>query len=180
MKIFLITIGVFFSSILAFIVYVFCNMPFIADITERKVKKAKTHHLLAEGIQVSELEHQMPPLEYEYRPGTGAMPPAAEALLSPENTISESERFYDSDPNISVLWLKAAGDLPDKIFLKKDVYGIGKADANANAAEGDDGKDEIIERPLGEKLASFDNPAGCTTPYRRVEPSVFSADWRSP
>src|SRR5690606_37222572 len=141
MKIFLITIGVFFSSILAFIVYVFCNMAFIADITERKVKKGKTHHLLAEGIQVSELEHQMPPLEYEYRPGTGAMPPAAEALLSPENTISESERFYDSDPNISVLWLKAAGDLPDKIFLKKDVYGIGKADANANAAEGDDGDD---------------------------------------
>src|SRR5690606_17245399 len=156
MKIFLIIIGVFFLGIFAFIVYVFCNMAFIADITERKVKKGKTHHLLAEGIQVSELEHKMPPLEYEYRPGTGAMPPAAEALLSSENKISEGERFYDSDPNISVLWLKAVGDLPDKIFRKNDVYGIGEA--GANAVEGDDGKDEIIERPLGKKLASFDNP----------------------
>ena len=145
MKIFLITIGIFFSSILAFIVYVFCQMVFIADITERKVKKGKTHHLLTEGIQVSELEHKMPPLEYEYRPGTGAMPPAAEALLSPENKISEGERFFDSDPNISVLWLKAAGDLPDKIFLKNDVYGINETDG-------------LDDKQLGKKLASFDNP----------------------
>lgn len=145
MKIFLITFCILFLIFLAFVFYIFSQMIFIAEITERKVKKSEAYHLLTEGVQVFELEHQMPPLEWEYRPGSGAMPAAAEALLSPENTISEGERFFDDDPNVSALWLKSAGDLPDKIFLKNDVYGITV-------------DDETGSTQLGEKLASFENP----------------------
>src|SRR5690554_2334021 len=120
-------------------------MIFVADYAEKKAQKSEAFYLLTDGVRVRELEHQMPPLEWEYRPGSGAMPVAAETLLSPENTIAEGERSYDDDPNVSVLWLKSVGDLPDKIFLKNDVYGV-----TVN--------DEIDSTHLGEKLASFENP----------------------
>lgn len=151
MKIFLITTGIFFLLGVAFFLSVFGQMIFVAEITDRKAKKDKDCHLLLEGVRVTELEHKMPPLDYEFRPGTGAMPPAAKALLSPENKIAEGQRFFDSDPSQPVLWLKTAGSLADKIFLKNDVYGVDEDDA---VAEGD----SINEKQLGVKIASFDNP----------------------
>lgn len=62
--------------------------------------------------------------------------------VSPENKISEGRRFFDSDPNRDVLWLKAVGNLPDKIFVKNDIYGIDEVDG-------------IDAKQLGEKIASL-------------------------
>lgn len=117
--------GIAFLLGTAFFVYVFGGMIFVDKLAEISVRWMKDFVLEDSSFGVVEQELDLPPIPYEFEPGSGDVSAAREILLTPENGLVEGERAYDSDPNRTVYLLESSDGNPDKVFHRNDVYAVG-------------------------------------------------------
>jgi len=101
---------------------VFGRMVFIDKLAEKSVRRMKDVVIENASFQVVEIEHSLPPLPYEYRPGSGDVPAAREILLTPAGELQEGRRVFDKDPNRTVRLLESTEGKPDKVFDGNDIF----------------------------------------------------------
>jgi hypothetical protein len=118
----------------------FGGMAFIDKFAEMSIRRMKDAVVEDALFRVVEVEHSLPPLPYEYRPGSGDVPAAREILLTPAGELQEGRRVFDKDPNRTVRLLESTEGWPDKVFDGNDIFA--RSDGH-----------------LGERLHSFAEPS---------------------
>jgi hypothetical protein len=118
----LISFGVIAVLGVVLFVAIFGRMIFIDKFAELSMRRMTNVVIEDSAFSVVEIEHSLPPLPYEYRPGSGDVPKAREILLTPEGDLQEGRRVFDSDPNKTVDVLESTEGHPDKVFIRNDIF----------------------------------------------------------
>lgn len=106
----------------AFFASVAGRMIFVARFAELSLIPNRTLRVLWEGLRVSEISHQLPPLERDYQPGAGDVPATEEVQLTPDGKLEEEQHYFDGDPRRSVQVLSAIDGVVSKVLFDRKVF----------------------------------------------------------
>ncbi|WP_428821140.1 hypothetical protein [Microbulbifer sp. MCCC 1A16149] len=114
--------AIFVAAVFILFAYVFIRMAFVAQFTELGLLRDRVLRILLPGVSIKEAPHQLPPLEWEYESGAGAVPKATSLLLTPEGQLQPEESRFDGDPRQYVDELSGGDSQAPWILYESRIY----------------------------------------------------------
>ncbi|WP_299592459.1 hypothetical protein [uncultured Microbulbifer sp.] len=114
--------GISCAVVFVFFAFVFIRMIFAPQFAELTVLTDKTLLILRPGVHVSEVPHQLPPLEWQHSHTAGDVPAAEIELLTSEGKLEKAGGIFDSDAGRGVQALAQSPGVDSKVFFDRKIF----------------------------------------------------------